>query len=191
MLVFGGVHRLNNAWIWMNMIVSQVSAFCRFAAKELPERNGGRGFLISDLAKFILYFRVWPTWKTDENRGMWRCKVSKDDDFSRRRTRVVECPSGIDVSGVNALSVAEFLSTVTQQQTGWRDLKVSWSIHHSRFNCEGYRDVERAWKNLTSHMQIMFDAAVYQCFSSAEARPANLQRNMDMTWQRAWIGSSQ
>eukprot|EP00434_Breviolum_minutum_P041641 symbB.v1.2.037044.t2/scaffold5366.1/size32324/2 len=27
-----------------------------------------------------------------------------------RRTRVVECPSGIDVSGVNALSVAEFLS---------------------------------------------------------------------------------
>lgn len=81
---------------------------------------------------------------------MWRCKVSKDDDFSRRRTRVVECPSGIDVSGVNALSVAEFLSTVTQQQTGWRDLKVSWSIHHSRFNCEGYRDVERAWKNLTS-----------------------------------------
>lgn len=149
MLVFGGVHRLNNAWIWMNMIVSQVSAFCRFAAKELPERNGGRGFLISDLAKFILYFRVWPTWKTDENRGMWRCKVSKDDDFSRRRTRVVECPSGIDVSGVNALSVAEFLSTVTQQQTGWRDLKVSWSIHHSRFNCEGYRDVERAWRHIS------------------------------------------
>lgn len=35
----------------MNMIVSQVSASCRFAAKELPERNGGRGFLISDLAK--------------------------------------------------------------------------------------------------------------------------------------------
>ena len=122
--------------------------------------------------------------KTGECEGV-RYLKTKDDDFSRRRTRVVECPSGIDVSGVNALSVAEFLSTVTQQQTGWRDLKVSWSIHHSRFNCEGYRDVERAWKNLTSHMQIMFDAAVYQCFSSAEARPANRQRNMDMTWQRA------
>ena len=39
-----------------------------------------------------------------------RCTICRIGMVDRRRTRVVERPCGLDVSGVNALSVPEFLS---------------------------------------------------------------------------------
>ena len=142
MLVFGGVYSLNIGRIRLYH-KSQTPAILQ--RKKPPERNDGRGLLLYYLAKFLLDFRVGQH-GNQGNVKVQRCvklwKVSKDDDDSScRRTRVVECPSGIDVSGVNALSVAEFLSTGTQQQAEVRDLKVSWSSHHYRFNCKGYTEM--------------------------------------------------
>lgn len=42
--------------------------------------------------------------------GKTRCTICRIGMVDRRRTRVVERPCGLDVSGVNALSVPEFLS---------------------------------------------------------------------------------